>query len=116
MPEAARIRSNAIDDGLFKAIADPSRRGMLMLLAENELPLKEIQRRFRMSRPAVIKHLRILKSCRLVRVRRRGRFTMHRLNPGPLQAVKDWVTRFDALWEGRLQRLKEQVEADLENR
>lgn len=83
-----------------------------MLLAEHELPLKGIQERFQMSRPAVIKHLRILKSCRLVRVRRSGRMTIHRLNPGPLSAVKNWVAQFDARWEDHLRRLKEQVEAD----
>lgn len=85
---------------------------MLILLAERELPLKSIERQFRMSRPAVIKHLRILKSCRLVRVRKKGRLTMHRVNPGPLRAVKDWVAKFDMLWDERLRRLKEQVEAD----
>jgi DNA-binding transcriptional ArsR family regulator len=110
----AANRSARADRGgeLFKAIADPSRRRMLMLLAEHELPLKGIQERFQLSRPAVIKHLRILKSCRLVRTRRSGRMTMHRINPGPLRVVRDWVSKFDALWEDRLKRLKEQVEAE----
>lgn len=83
-----------------------------MLLAEHELPLKGIQERFQMSRPAVIKHLRILKACRLVRVRRSGRMTMHRVNPRPMSVVKDWVSEFDALWHNHLKKLKDQVEAE----
>jgi DNA-binding transcriptional ArsR family regulator len=106
-------RSDDIPDGLFRALADPSRRRMLNLLAEQELPLKGIEERFRMSRPAVIKHLRILKACKLVRVRRQGRLTIHSLNARPLRVVKDWVSRFEALWNERLQNLKQQVEADV---
>jgi len=107
-----RIKSAAAPEDLFRAIADPSRRSMLKLLATEELPLNGIEKKFRMSRTAVIKHLRILKSCRLVRVRKKGRLTMHRLNPGPLREVRDWVTQFEALWEHRLLKLKQQVEAD----
>ena len=99
-------------DGLFKAIADPSRRTILRLLARQELPLRGIEERFEMSRPAVIKHLHVLKSCGLVKVRRQGRQTIHRLDPRPLRAVKDWVSHFEALWDGHLLRLKQQVEAE----
>ena len=98
-------------DEVFRAIADPSRRRMLAILEKEELPLKRILARFRMSRPAVIKHMRVLKSCRLVRVRRQGRQMMHRLNPKPLAAVRDWVLVFDRFWDRHLARLKEQVES-----
>jgi DNA-binding transcriptional ArsR family regulator len=99
-------------DDVFRALADPSRRRMLMMLEKQELPLKRIESRFRMTRPAVIKHLRVLKSCRLVQVRRQGRQMMHRLNPAPLSAVRDWISVFDRFWDTHLARLKEQVEAD----
>ena len=99
-------------DEVFRAIADPSRRRMLAILEKEELPLKRIEVSFRMSRPAVIKHLRVLKSCRLVQVRRQGRQTMHRLNPRPLAAVRDWVAVFDRFWDTHLLRLKGQVEKD----
>ena len=105
------IRSGEAD-GLFRAIADPSRRRILHLLAERELPLKSIEDRFRMSRPAIIKHIRVLKSCRLVKVRRVGRRTLHRLNALPLRRVKDWVSQFDVFWDVHLQRLKHQVESE----
>jgi DNA-binding transcriptional ArsR family regulator len=99
-------------DGVFRALADPTRRRMLALLAGGELPLKDIEDRFQMTRPGVIKHLRVLRACRLVRVRRQGRMTLHRLNPRPLRAVQDWVSRFEALWDQRLQKLKQQVESE----
>jgi DNA-binding transcriptional ArsR family regulator len=99
-------------DTLFRALADPTRRRMLALLARQELPLKQIEERFHMTRPAVIKHLRVLRACRLVRVRRQGRLVIHRLDPRPLRAVQDWVAQFEALWDQRLQKLKQQVEAD----
>ena len=104
--------SSRAGDRMFKAIADPSRRKMLYLLAEGELPLTAIERRFAMSRPAVIKHLNVLKSCGLVTVERKGRQSIHRLRPGPLRAVKDWVNHFEALWDTHLAKLKRQIESD----
>src|SRR5262245_27030771 len=122
-PEKARLTSNPlvtysprmarVADEVSRAIADPSRRRILALLGELELPLKRIQARFDMSRPAVIKHLRVLKSCRLVQVRRQGRQTMHRLNPRPLRAVRNWVMEFDRFWDSHLARLKAQVEGEI---
>ncbi|MFO0983058.1 MAG: metalloregulator ArsR/SmtB family transcription factor [Planctomycetota bacterium] len=104
-------RTDGSDD-LFRAIADPSRRRILTLLSKEELPLRRIEESFAMSRTAVIKHLRVLKSCRLVRARRQGRETIHRLNPLPLRAIRDWVSEFELLWDDRLQRLKGQVESE----
>jgi len=99
-------------NGLFKAIADPSRREILELLSEQDLPLRLIEERFDMSRPAVIKHLRVLKDCNLVEVRREGRETIHHLNSQPLAAVRDWVTHFESLWEKHLKKLKRQIESE----
>ena len=98
-------------DGLFKALADPSRRAILELLTDKDLPLRRIEERFDMSRPAVIKHLRVLKACNLVEVRKEGRESIHHLNSQPLAAVKDWVAHFEAAWDVHLNKLKRQVEA-----
>jgi DNA-binding transcriptional ArsR family regulator len=98
-------------DGLFKALADPSRREILRLLSGGELPLHRIEERFRMSRPAVIKHIRVLKECRLVRVRKSGRQTIHQLDARPLRLLRDWASHFDAFWDGSLRKLKVQVES-----
>jgi DNA-binding transcriptional ArsR family regulator len=106
------LSSSRADDRLFKAIADPSRRKMLFLLAEGELPLSGIEWQFNMSRPAVIKHLNVLKGCGLVTVEKQGRQSIHRLQPKPLRAVKDWVSHFEALWDEHLAKLKKQIESD----
>ena len=98
---------------VFRCLADPSRRKMLTLLTRGDLPLNRITARFDMSRPAVIKHLRVLRSANLVVVRRRGRERIHHLNAAPLRAVEDWLSRFEMFWENSLQKLKRQVESDL---
>lgn len=105
-------RSDREHDLLFRALADSSRRKILRLLAERELPLHRIEASFQMSRPAVIKHVRVLQSCGLVRARREGRRTMHQLDLAPLKAVKEWVATFEAFWDDGLARLKRQVESE----
>ncbi|HLY11363.1 MAG TPA: metalloregulator ArsR/SmtB family transcription factor [Planctomycetota bacterium] len=99
-------------DVLFKALADPSRRKILRLLASGDLPLHRIELEFRMSRPAVLKHIRLLKECLLVRVEKKGRETIHRLDARPLKRLHDWVEALDAFWGRSLLALKHQVEAD----
>jgi len=113
MPELGQERViSGHRDGVFRALADPTRRRMLTLLAERALPLRRIEEQFRMTRAAVIKHLRVLKVCRLVRAHRDGRQMIHQLNPLPLRAVKNWVSQFEMLWEDRLLRLKHQIESE----
>ena len=98
---------------VLKAIADPKRRQILDLLAEEDLPVGRIAARFKISRPAVIKHLRVLRSANLINVRRSGRQRFQCINAKPLQGVEAWVSRFEAFWDERLQRLKIQVESEL---
>jgi DNA-binding transcriptional ArsR family regulator len=107
-----RRRSPEGPDGIFRALADPSRRTILLLLAREDLPLKRIEERFEISRAAVIKHVRILRSCGLVTARKRGRETIHRFNPRPLRAVKDLLSEFDAFWDSHLQKLKHIIESE----
>ena len=75
----------------FKAIADPTRRAILQALARQELAVQEIAAGFAMSRPAVSKHLRILKEAGLLSERRSGRQNFYRLEPTPLGEVAEWV-------------------------
>ncbi len=75
----------------FRAIADPTRRGILDLLAGRELPVKEIVAAFSVSQPAVSKHLRILRDAGLVRERRVGRTRRYGIDPEPLGAVEEWI-------------------------
>jgi DNA-binding transcriptional ArsR family regulator len=97
----------------FAALADPTRRAILDLLREREsLTAGAIAARFpRVSRPAVSKHLRVLRQARLVRARDRGREWHYRLDAKPLAEIyQAWLGRFAPYWEESLERLKRQVE------
>lgn len=89
-------------DRIFLSIADPSRRRILDMLAHRERPVGRIAEQFAMSRPAVIKHLRVLRSAKLVTVRQRGREHIHALNPAPLKAVQGWLSKHGS-WIFQLQ-------------
>jgi DNA-binding transcriptional ArsR family regulator len=99
-------------DRVFLSIADPSRRRILEMLAQGERPLGRIAEQFAMSRPAVIKHLRVLRAANLIRVRRRGRESIHSLNPVPLKTVHGWLSKFEGFWDEKLENLKQQVEKE----
>ncbi len=96
---------------VYSAIADPTRRGLLRLLADaDELPLHELTGRFRMGRTAVSKHLGILKEAGLVEDRKAGRETRYHLNAAPLREVQEWVSFYERFWTQRLDRLKALLE------
>jgi len=96
---------------VMKAVGDPTRRRILDLLAERDLPVGRIAGRFKISRPAVIKHLHILHSAKLVVVRASGRERIQSLNAAPLQQMDVWLSRYEAFWETSLQKLKHQIES-----
>lgn len=96
---------------VFVAIADPTRRKLIRLLADTEeLPLHELTPHFQMGRTAVSKHLSILKEADLVINRKIGRETRYRLNAAPLQEVKDWLTFYEKFWNERALLLKNILE------
>ncbi|MGE0552886.1 MAG: ArsR/SmtB family transcription factor [Gemmatimonadales bacterium] len=99
--------TNSQADPAFRALADPIRREILALLADHPLPVHAIAEEFAVSRPAVSKHLRILKQAGLVRDTPMGRTTYYRLEPEPLAEVERWVR---SLWRDRLGRLKTLIE------
>lgn len=92
---------------VFQAIADPNRRAILSLLAAQPLTLNGVAEKFRISRPAVSKHIKILKECGLVVVHPHGRERYCEARLDGLKEVSDWVERSRRLWEGRLDRLDE---------
>jgi len=98
-------------DMAFSALADPTRRAVLDLLLQGRLPAGQIARAFPVSRPAVSKHLRILKRARLVRTQRDGRQHLFELSPGALRTVDLWLSRYRAFWKGELANLKHFVES-----
>ncbi|WP_026679495.1 ArsR/SmtB family transcription factor [Fictibacillus gelatini] len=97
---------------VFKAIADPTRRKLLKLLAEQELPVTAIAGHFPMSRTAVSKHLHILADAGLVKERKAGRETRYRTEPEPLRELNDWLAYFERFWENKMAMLKAYVESD----
>ena len=96
---------------VFAAIADPTRREILDLLRADPLRAGEIAAHFpEMSRPAVSKHLRVLRGARLCRVRASGRERRYELDPRALGSVDKWVGAYRSLWTTKLGGLKAFVE------
>ncbi|MBP1964532.1 metalloregulator ArsR/SmtB family transcription factor [Paenibacillus aceris] len=105
--------NNPIRD-VYDAVADPTRRKLLQLLANiEEMPLHELMVHFQMGRTAVSKHLTILKEANLVTDRKAGRETRYRLNAAPLQEIQDWVSFYEKFWKERMLLLDQLLKEDL---
>lgn len=100
---------------VFSAIADPTRRQLLDVLAQvDELPLYQMTARFHMGRTGVAKHLAILKEAGLVEARTVGRESRYHLNATRLREVRDWASFYERFWTQRIDRLKDLLEEDHE--
>ncbi|SDE29182.1 DNA-binding transcriptional regulator, ArsR family [Paenibacillus sp. UNCCL117] len=97
---------------VFQAIADPTRRQLLRLLGEQELPVTVISSHFPMTRTAVSKHLRILSDAGLVSEQKVGREKRYKLQAEPLLELKRWLAYYERFWDNRLAALKLLVESD----
>ena len=91
---------------VFQAIADPTRREIIDLLAQEPLTINEIADRFQSSRPAISKHLKILSECGLVQYETQGRERRCVLIPNELSQLAAWVEPHRRLWEGQLDRFE----------
>ena len=100
---------------VFQAIADPTRRMLLRLLADEEMSVTKISRHFPMSRTAVSKHLRVLSNAGLVGEQKRGRERRYRLQPEPLLEVKQWLSFYERFWDKKMAMLKNFVETEETN-
>ncbi|MEH7384669.1 metalloregulator ArsR/SmtB family transcription factor [Bacillus sp. JJ1521] len=101
------------DRDVYAAIADPTRRKLLDLLAEaGELPLYKLTPEFQMGRTAVSKHLAVLKEAGLVIDRKVGRETRYRINATPLREIKDWVSFYEKFWTNNVAILKNLLEEE----
>jgi|SRR5215207_1359982 DNA-binding transcriptional ArsR family regulator len=92
---------------VFQAIADPNRRAIISLLANQKLTLNGVAEHFSISRPAVSRHIKILAECGLVVVHQKGRERYCEARLDKLNDVSDWVEQQRKLWEQRLDRLDE---------
>lgn len=99
------------DRTVFSAIADPTRRSILDSLRTGERSAGEIARGYRVSRPAISRHLRVLREAGLVRERRESRLRLYSLRPEPLGEVQRWLDRYRVHWAARLHDLKHVAEA-----
>ena len=98
-------------DHTFAALADPTRRRIVELLADgNVLRVGELVARFATSRQAVTRHLDILCAAGLVDTRWRGRERMSRLSPEAFHGIRDWLVHYDRFWDEKLQGLKALIE------
>lgn len=95
---------------VFQAIADPNRRAILALLAQQRLTLNGVAENFRISRPAVSRHIKILKECGLVVVIPQGRERFVEARFDKLGEVSDWIEEYRQIWEARFNRLDDLLE------
>jgi DNA-binding transcriptional ArsR family regulator len=99
-------------ESAFGAIADPTRRAILDLVRAREMSAGDIARRFPVSRPAIAKHVRVLRQAGLLRERRDATQRFYRLDPAALQAVDQWLAPYRLFWAAKLVDLKRVVEAE----
>ncbi|GEP92099.1 DNA-binding transcriptional regulator, ArsR family [Chitinophaga terrae (ex Kim and Jung 2007)] len=83
---------------VFQAIADPTRRQIISLLANASLPVNAVAHNFDMTRPAISKHLRILTKCGLVTIRKEGRERYCTVVLSQLAAIGHWVIQYQHFW------------------
>jgi len=108
-PRAQRRRDSQPAADVFHAVADPTRRALLDLLAQGEEPVNFLAERFAVSRPAISQHLAILLKTRLVGARRVGRERRYRLRPQPLAEIYDWVALYERFWTNKLRALSDHL-------
>ncbi|MBI1764497.1 MAG: winged helix-turn-helix transcriptional regulator [Acidobacteria bacterium] len=90
---------------VFQAIADPTRREIISLIAQQALTLNGVADSFHTSRQAISKHIRILTECGLVEMRQQGRERYCFVQPAALDEVQDWLAGFRKIWENRFDKL-----------
>ncbi|MFA9431166.1 ArsR/SmtB family transcription factor [Egicoccus sp. AB-alg2] len=94
---------------VLQALADPTRQRIVELLAVRDRSAGELAERFEVSRPAVSRHLRVLREAGLVTSRTSARHRIYRLEPATLEEVSDWLERTRRAWDARLDALEEEL-------
>ncbi len=90
---------------VFQAIADPTRRAIIVLIAAQAMTPNAIAEHFNTSRQAISKHLRILSECQIVSPSQSGREIHYRLNAEKMKEIDQWLVQFRQMWEDRFQQL-----------
>jgi DNA-binding transcriptional ArsR family regulator len=105
------MRHAKANSDVFRAIADPTRRAILDRLRAGPANAGALAANFRSSRPAISKHLRVLRQARLIVDQRVGRERVYTVDPVPLQSVVGWLEGYRAFWQTSLNQLKRNLEA-----
>ena len=104
------VEAAVVEDKVFQALADPSRRAIFEALAGGEAAVKDLTARFHISQPAVSQHLAALKDAGLVHGRREGRCVYYRIEPEGIRPLIDWIEHYRAFWVDRVDRLNAVLE------
>jgi DNA-binding transcriptional ArsR family regulator len=99
-----------LQDRIFQALADPSRRAIFEALTRGEVAVKDLTARFDISQPAVSQHLATLKQAGLVNARRDGRCVYYRVRPSGMKPLLDWIAHYRTFWTEHLGRLEQLLE------
>jgi DNA-binding transcriptional ArsR family regulator len=94
-----------VENEIFQALADPSRRKIFESLTRGEAAVKDLTARFDISQPAVSQHLAALKAAGLVEARKEGRCVYYRVRPSGMKPLVDWIAHYRAFWTERIDRL-----------
>ena len=94
----------------FKALADPTRRGILMHLSQRDMTIAEVTDQFDMTRAAIKKHLNILETGNLISVESKGRERVNKLETNGIKTITDWLNYFDQFWDNKLENLRQAIE------
>jgi DNA-binding transcriptional ArsR family regulator len=92
---------------VFQAIADPTRRDIIELVSNKHMNLNTVAENFKISRPAISKHIKILEECGLIVIRQQGRERYCKANLGSLRQVSDWVEQYSKFWNSKLNALED---------
>jgi len=96
--------------GTFRALADPKRRAILMMLSHQDMTIGDVANKFDITRAAVKKHLTILEEGKLITVHSHGRERINKIEPLALQPVSEWLSYFSQFWDTRLSKLQHAIE------
>lgn len=100
---------------IFQAIADPTRRAIISLIAVQAMTPNAIAEHFETSRQAISKHLRILSECELIQQEQKGREIYYQLELNKMKEIDQWLAQFKAIWENRFNEL-DNILANLKNK
>ena len=97
---------------VFRALADPTRRDILLMLRGQPMTIAEVAENFDMTRAAVKKHLTVLSDGGLIEVEAQGRTRLNKLTPDAMKPARDWLNYFDEFWDDKLDALQKAIQKE----